>query len=249
MPARGKLIVLEGIDGSGKRTQVEMLARAFAERGIPCKQISFPRYDSFFGKMVARFLNGEFGQLDAVDPHFSALLYAGDRLEAKREIEADLSSGLAVLCDRYIGSNLAHQSAMVPRRKRKEFLRWLTQLEYKIYSLPLEDLVVYLRVPAVEAQRLVDEKGRRKYTKLRRDILEANLAHWKTASEVYEGLSKRPNWAIVECAGKRGGLSARTSVRTSLLRSLRAPEEIHSDVLAVIGKRLFQAAGAIGQVG
>jgi dTMP kinase len=245
MPARGKFIVLEGIDGSGKRTQLEMLVRAFADRGIACKQISFPRYDGFFGKLVARFLNGEFGELDAVDAHFSSLLYAGDRLEAKPAIEADLAAGRAVLCDRYIGSNLAHQSAMVPRGKRKEFLRWLTQLEYKIYSLPVEDLVIYLRVPAGEAQRLVGEKGRRKYTKLRRDIMESNLAHLKTASQVYEELARQANWATVECAGagKRGAPSLRTSLRISL----RTPEEIHGDVIAAVETHLFQASRAIGQ--
>jgi dTMP kinase len=245
MPARGKFIVLEGIDGSGKRTQLEMLVRAFADRGIACKQISFPRYDGFFGKLVARFLNGEFGELEAVDAHFSSLLYAGDRLEAKPAIEADLAAGRAVLCDRYIGSNLAHQSAMVPRGKRKEFLRWLMQLEYKIYLLPVEDLVIYLRVPAGEAQRLVGEKGRRKYTKLRRDIMESNLAHLKTASHVYEELARQANWATVECtsAGKRGAPPLRRSLRTSL----RTPEEIHGDVLSAIEMRLFQSSRAIGQ--
>ena len=132
MPLRGKLIVLEGIDGSGKRTQLEMLARAFSNRGVPFTQVSFPRYDGFFGKLVARFLNGEFGPLDSVDAHFSALLYAGDRLEAKPGIESALTSGQAVLADRYIGSNLAHQGSRVPRDKRYEFLKWLMQLEYEI---------------------------------------------------------------------------------------------------------------------
>src|SRR5580700_1069059 len=97
MPARGKFIVLEGIDGSGKRTQLDMLARDFASRNVPFAQISFPRYDGFFGKLAARYLNGEFGSLEAVDAHFSALLYAGDRLEAKPIIESSLTSGKILL--------------------------------------------------------------------------------------------------------------------------------------------------------
>ncbi len=124
MPARGKFIVLEGIDGSGKRTQLDALAFAPSlARGVDFSQVSFPNYDGFFGKLVARFLNGEFGPLAAVDPHFSALLYAGDRLESKPAIESALAAGKTVLADRYVGSNLAHQGARVSREKRANFWR------------------------------------------------------------------------------------------------------------------------------
>src|SRR5580700_11703948 len=155
MSTRGKLIVIEGIDGSGKRTQLDMLARSLSERNVPLSQISFPRYDGFFGKLVARFLNGDFGPLDGVDAHFSALLYAGDRYEAKPQMESELAAGRTVLADRYIGSNLAHQGARVPPENRAEFIEWLRKLEYEIYKLPPEDLVIYLRIPVTEAHRLV----------------------------------------------------------------------------------------------
>jgi dTMP kinase len=147
MVTRGKLIALEGIDGSGKGTQLDLLASELDRRGLDTFRISFPRYESFYGKLVGRYLNGDFGSLDAVDPHLSALLYAGDRLEAKPEIEAALSAGKIVLADRYIGSNMAHQSARVPPEQREEFFAWLKRLEYGLYALPMEDLVVYLRVP------------------------------------------------------------------------------------------------------
>ncbi len=88
MTARGKFIVIEGVDGAGKRTQTDLLTRALEARNIPLARFGFPRYESTFGQLVARFLNGEFGQLENVDPHFSALLYAADRLEAKPELEA-----------------------------------------------------------------------------------------------------------------------------------------------------------------
>ena len=116
MPARGKLVVLEGIDGSGKRTQLDMLARAMQARGIAHATIGFPRYEGFFGRMAARYLNGEFGTLADVDPHFSALLYAGDRFENKKLLENYLTAGKLVLADRYIASNLAHQGARVWQR-------------------------------------------------------------------------------------------------------------------------------------
>ncbi|HXO03992.1 MAG TPA: hypothetical protein VN884_00015, partial [Candidatus Sulfotelmatobacter sp.] len=221
MPARGKFIVLEGIDGSGKRTQLDMLACAFASRNVPFAQISFPRYDGFFGKLAARYLNGEFGSLEAVDAHFSALLYAGDRFEAKPAIESDLASGKMLLADRYIGSNLAHQGARVPREKRTEFLQWLRQLEYQVYALPAEDLVIYLRVPPAEAHRLIGEKGARDYTKLQRDIQESNLAHLQATSEVYDQLAEQPNWMKIECYD-------------SAANALRSAESIHQEILAAV---------------
>jgi dTMP kinase len=231
MPARGKLIVLEGIDGSGKSTQLEMLVRALEARKIAFTQISFPRYNGFFGKLIAGFLNGEFGPLDAVDPHFSALLYAGDRLEAKSEIESNLAAGRAVVADRYIGSNLAHQTARALGEKRAAFLAWLKQLEYQIYTLPVEDLVIYLRVPAEEAHRLVGQKGARKYTNLQRDLLEADTAHLQAASDVYDQLAGQPNWVKIECFDPAA-------------RALRAPETIHQDVLAAVDVRVFRALHA-----
>jgi dTMP kinase len=221
MGARGKFIVLEGIDGSGKRTQREMLAAELSSRGIAFVEMSFPRYEGFFGKMVGQFLNGELGALEAVDPHFSALLYAGDRLEAKSIIEGHLSAGRSVLVDRYIGSNLAHQGAIAPAEGRAEFLKWLKQLEYEVYALPVEDLVIYLRTPASEAQKLVGKKEARGYTKLRRDILEANLTHLKTASEVYDQLAKQANWVTIECYDAKK-------------KAMRAPEAIHKEIVKAV---------------
>jgi dTMP kinase len=233
MAARGKFIVLEGIDGSGKRTQIEALALALARRGGNCSQISFPNYQGFFGKLVARFLNGEFGALSAVDPHFSALLYAGDRLESKPSIESALAAGKTVLADRYIGSNLAHQGARMPKEKRPEFLAWLKQLEYGVYGLPAEDLVVYLRVPAGEAHRLIAQKGSRDYTKLRRDLQEADIGHLEAAAEVYEELSKQPNWLRIDCFDPSAG-------------AMRPPAEIHEELFAAVEGNISSALGAKG---
>lgn len=233
MPSRGKLIVLEGIDGSGKRTQLELLAPALGARGIGCTRVSFPRYGGFFGKLVARFLNGEFGSLADVDPHFSALLYAGDRLEFRPQLESTLAAGQTVLADRYIASNLAHQGARVPREKRSEFLAWLKQLEYEIYALPAEDLVIYLRVPAVEAHGMVGQKAARGYTELRRDLQEADLAHLDAAAEVYDALARQPNWVKIDCFDAAS-------------RRMRTPEAIHGEILAAVETRVFSALRARG---
>jgi len=139
----GRLIAIEGIDGSGKRTQMDLLHGIIAssDGGHSVYSTAFPQYDSWFGKMVGQFLNGDFGPLDKVDPHFTALLYAGDRFEAKPRLEAALNEGKIVLIDRYIGSNLAHQTARAAPEKRDEFRKWIEHLEYGIYGLPVEDLV------------------------------------------------------------------------------------------------------------
>jgi dTMP kinase len=229
MANRGKLIALEGIDGSGKRTQLDLLAGAFNARGLAVYRISFPRYESFFGKLVGRYLNGDFGALNAVDPHFSALLYAGDRFEAKPAIEAALSSGKIVLADRYIGSNLAHQSERVAPEQRAEFLEWLKRLEYGLYALPPEDLVIYLHVPVAEAHRLVGSKSARAYTRLKRDIQEADIKHLEQTAIIYERLATEANWARIDCTEAVSGL-------------LHSPEEIHKAVLQAVDTRMQSPA-------
>jgi dTMP kinase len=227
---RGKLIALEGIDGSGKRTQLDLLATELEARGLAIFRVSFPRYDSSFGKLVARYLNGGFGSLATVDPHLSALLYAGDRLESKRELESALDAGKIVLADRYIGSNLAHQTARVTPEQREEFLEWLKRLEYGLYGLPAEDLVLFLRLPTTEAHRLVGMKAERSYTPLQRDIQEADIAHLEQTAVIYEQLATERNWARIDCTDSAGVLCS--------------PEEIHRMVMGIVESRVLFGAAA-----
>ena len=226
------MIAIEGIDGSGKRTQVELLTAALRERGRSVFATGFPQYDSWFGKMVGQFLNGELGPLESVDPHFSALLYAGDRFEAKRKLEAALNDGQIVLVDRYIGSNLAHQTARVEPAKRAAFQEWIEHLEYGIYGLPKEDLVLYLRVPPMEAQKLVALKSSRSYTSAQKDLQEASLRHLEDAAQMYDSLARRANWNTIECFdGQRS--------------QMRPAEDIAREVLAMVLKtsQLSRAGG------
>jgi dTMP kinase len=221
MTARGKLIAIEGIDGSGKRTQVKLLEHALMTRGHEVYSTGFPQYDSWFGKMVGKFLNGELGPLESVDPHFTALLYAGDRFEAKPKLESALNAGKIVLADRYIASNLAHQVARAPAAKRAEFLSWIEHLEYEIYGLPRENLVLYLRVPPQQAQALVSRKSARSYTNAKQDLQEASLQHLEDAAEMYDMLSRSTPWATIQCFD-----AGRTT--------MRLPEEISADILQAV---------------
>jgi dTMP kinase len=229
MAAPGKLIAVEGIDGSGKRTQVELLTLTLKARGHSVYSTGFPQYDSWFGKMVGQFLNGDLGALESVDPHFTALLYAGDRFEAKPKLEAALSNGQIALVDRYIGSNLAHQTARVPPAQRSEFLKWIEHLEYGIYGLPRESLILYLRVPPREAQRLVELKSARSYTSAQKDLLEASLHHLEDAAQLYDSLSRGAPWATIQCFD-------------ATLKTIREPEDIAMDVLAAVEGVLSSAS-------
>ncbi len=223
--ALGSLVAIEGIDGSGKRTQMDLLHGIIAagEGGHSVYSTAFPQYDSWFGKMVGQFLNGDFGPLDSVDPHFTALLYAGDRFESKPRLESALQAGKIVLVDRYIGSNLAHQTARVAPDKRAEFRRWIEHLEYGIYDLPREDLILYLRVPPGEAQKLVAKKSARAYTTAKQDILEASLRHLEQAADMYDLLAREAPWVTIECFDAARG-------------TMRSPKEIAQDVLAAVNK-------------
>lgn len=221
MTRRGLLIAIEGIDGSGKHTQAKLLEHSLTCRGFNVLATGFPQYDSWFGHMVGRFLDGDFGPLDSVDPRFSALLYAGDRFEAKPQIESALSEGKVVLVDRYVSSNLAHQVARTPAEKRSEFLRWIEHLEYTIYGLPKEDLILYLRVPPSQAQKLVAQKSERNYTRKTLDIQEKSLHHLEDAAEMYDMLSRSKPWATVQCYDANR-------------QSLRLPEDIAVEVLHAV---------------
>jgi dTMP kinase len=229
MAKSGIFIAFEGIDGSGKQTQVRLLEHELVSRGYPVYRTGFPQYESWFGKLVGHFLNGDYGSLDQLDPHVTALLYAGDRFEAKQTLTDALNQGKIVLADRYVGSNLAHQTVRAPAGDRAEFIRWIEHLEYNIYGLPKEDLVLYLRVPPHEAQNLVNKKSARVYTESKQDILEASLSHLQDAADMYDSLSRGSPWATIQCYD-------------ALRRSIRLPEEISADVLTAVEPLLTAVA-------
>jgi dTMP kinase len=226
----GKLIAIEGIDGSGKRTQVELLESALTARGHETFVTGFPIYDSWFGAMVGKFLDGGFGPLEEVDPQLTALLYAGDRFEAKEQIVEALAAGKIVLADRYVGSNLAHQAARVAAPARTEFVKWIEHLEYGIYGLPRESAVIYLRVPPLESQKLVGRKSTRGYTTATHDLLEENLRHLEDAAAMYDELAKRENWMRVECFDLQE-------------QAMRAPQEIAGEILTAVETVLAETRG------
>jgi dTMP kinase len=236
--ARGMLIVFEGIDGAGKRTQVSRLAAALEARNIAWESFSFPVYHTFFGRLIERYLSGEFGPLDQVDPHFSAMLFAGDRLKQKEKILDALGDGKTVLADRYVASNMAHQGARVPPAERAAFLEWLCKLEYGAYELPVEDLVLYLRINPDEAQDRMAQRRAGPAGRDGGDLHEGDRGHLAAAAALYDDLARAEHWITIDCVEPATGQP-------------RSPDEIHALVMAAVDVRLarFRAIQALGAAG
>jgi dTMP kinase len=197
----GKLIVIDGGDGSGKATQSELLIKYLELQGQKIKYMDFPRYyTSFHGNMVGRYLNGEFGKLNDINPYLASLAYALDRASAKEEMDGWLSRGGIIISNRYATSNMAHQASKLPVDKRKEFISWLDELEYKVHKIPREDVVIYLYVPWKIGYDLTLKKGSRKYSDGKLDIAEADIEHRKLTEEMYLDLARnRKNWVRIDC--------------------------------------------------
>lgn len=208
------LIVIDGIDGSGKATQVELLRKYFLQNNIDHLVIAFPRYeDNIYGDLVRRYLEGEFGQIWQIDPYLVSLIYAGDRALAKKEINEALDSGKIVICDRYVSSSKAHLAANLAEEseeRRARFIKWLDNLEYEVNKVPREDLTVFLNVTPKMGKKLSEGK----------DIHEDSLRHLEEAGKVYLKLAKEnSNWKVIECM--RDG-------------KLRNPEDIHQEIVKVL---------------
>ena len=223
---KGKLIVIEGSDGSGKATQSRLLRARLRREKIPCAGIAFPGYHrGFFGAMVGQYLRGEFGPSAHIDPHLAALLYAGDRWEARARMARWLREGRVIVCDRYVDSNKAHQSARLADPKAAaEFMEWVDRLEHCVYKLPRPDYTIFLRVPERVAHDLISRKERRAYLRGgQRDIHEADSSHQRRAHEAYLTLARNrlaSKGALIECVAD-GQLLSRAEIAEQVWRKVR----------------------------
>lgn len=199
---KGSLIVIEGTDGAGKGTQLALLESYCQQSHIPYQTFDFPRYyDSFFGKVAGRFLNGDFGTLSDVSPYLVSIPYAADRWQAKQQIEHAVSDGKLVFVNRYATSNAAYQAAKVPENERESFISWSFEMEYQVFGLPKEDLVVFLHVPTDISQELIRKKEQREYLgNKQQDIHESNTAFLQEVEQVYLNLADTyPHWHTISC--------------------------------------------------
>jgi dTMP kinase len=226
------LIVLEGLDGAGKSTQLGLLRDHAVQKGYATEFLHFPRTDSpVWGELIARFLRGELGDVEAVDPQIVALLFAGDRRDAW-ELRKWMDEGAYVFLDRYVYSNVAYQCAKLPCDKRDKLRDWILHLEFVHFGIPRPDLSIFLNVPfSFTRQKLLEvrEGADRDYLHGSRDIHEASLEFQRRVREVYLSLSsheacfgavsEEPPLKIVDCSDGSG--------------DMLPPEAIHEKIVAI----------------
>lgn len=215
---KGKLIVIDGTDGSGKATQARLLALRLKKEGYRVKPFEFPQYEkNLFGNLIGRCQAGDYGDFVSIDPHIGSVLYAADRFESKPLIEKWLKAGYIVIMDRYVSANQIHQGGkIVNAKKRKVFLEWLERMEFGVFGLPRPDVILYLDVPLEISQKLLTLKGQKQkkvYLKgNKKDTLENNQKYLRDSRESALRLVKKQNkWSRVACAEK-GELLSREAV-------------------------------------
>lgn len=230
--APARFIVLEGLDGTGKSTQIKLLRQYYDKRNIPSYFIHFPRTDTeseVFGLMIAKFLRGDYGPLEHVHPELVALIYAGDRFNSTRDLEEKLDNGIHVFADRYVFSNIGFQCAKIKDQVlRMELLHWIFELEYQYFKIPQPDISVFLHVPIdfVEHQLKTNRTGDdRIYLNGKQDIHEQNLEFQKAVEQVYLATCKlMPDRLLyVNCISEQG--------------MMMSPHEIHEKLLTLLSDK------------
>lgn len=214
------LYVIEGIDGSGKSTQFALLVEYFKQQQVSFETLKFPQHGHpFFGELVDRYLNNEFGPADELHPMLASVLYAADRWEAKQTILGWLSQGKYVLLDRYATSNMGHQLCKIEAGRYSSALQWLVDLDYTAFGNPRPSKVFFLDVPIKFAMQLLAQRDRKSYIQGVNDGLE-NETHMRKAREAYLYVAEhQPEWEIIQC------------VRDN---QLLTPEEIHQNIISYL---------------
>jgi dTMP kinase len=217
----GKLVVIEGTDGAGKGTQLQLLASYLKDQKVPFETLDFPQYyKTFFGKWIGRFLKGDFGKVEDLPPYLLMFPYAADRWQAKGDMEEWLSKGKLVLSNRYTGSN-AYQAAKLPKKERDRFTDWSFEMEYDAFGIPKEDLVVFLYVPYDVSQQLIAKKDNRKYLGKKKDIHESNEQLMREVEKVYlDFCAKFPHWIKIDCV-KDGQILPKEAIHEKILSVLK----------------------------
>ncbi len=215
----GKLIVIEGLDGSGKATQAQKLFEKLKEQGKQIIKVSFPDYNSNSSALVKMYLNGEFGSdPNQINPYAASSFYAIDRFASyTKNWKNFYLDGGTVIADRYTTSNAIHQCAKLPKEQWKDFINWLFHYEYELLGVPKPYRTLYLRVDPEVSQKLMTK--RYQGDDKRKDIHESDLEYLRRSREAADYCAKELGWTLIEC------------VQNGDMRSI---EDIATDIFNVI---------------
>jgi len=221
-----QFLVIEGLDGSGKSTQLGLLRDHLEHRDIPYRYLHFPRLEEgIYGKLVARFLRGEMGANDQVDPYLVALIFAGDRADAADQIRSWMDENRLVIVDRYVYSNIAFQCAKLDSPDKRKMLReWILELEFGYNRLPRPDLSLFLDVPFEFTRRQLIQARQghdRTYLKGEKDIHEENIGFQERVRQEYLSLQKEAHdLKIIDCMDSGGGMRSPESISELIIKRM-----------------------------
>ncbi|MEG0310157.1 MAG: thymidylate kinase, partial [Eubacterium sp.] len=199
---KGQLIVIEGVDGSGKETQTDRLYKRLREEKVPVMKVSYPRYDKDSSAMVRAYLAGEFGSdPDAVSPYIASTFYAADRYASYKEDYEDFyKNGGIVIADRYTTSNMVHQAGKIQDwEEREKFMNWLTDYEFNLLGLPKPDRVFFLNISPEINRQLIAGRANKITGGAEKDIHEKSSKHLRQSYANAIELSKRYHWIEIHC--------------------------------------------------
>lgn len=196
-----KFIVIDGIDGSGKTTQTDLLIKKLKSKNHTVETISFPQYNQKSAGLVEEYLSGKFGSIEEVGPYRASIFYACDRYDGGYKIKKAIAEGKTIIATRYVSANMGHQGAKIEDEiERKKFFDWLYELEYEIFQIPKPDLVLILDVKAKIAQELLCKRDQIDWKGKTRDLHEENLKHLKQARLVYQYIAENyPGTHLIKC--------------------------------------------------
>ena len=219
---KGKLIIIEGLDGSGKSTQMQLLCQRAEQLGKPVRRVKFPNYDEDSSALVKAYLSGELGSLQQINAYAASVLYSVDRYATwRRHMHSDYEQGAVFLLDRYTTANMYHQTTKLPHEEWDSFLDWLVDLEFQKMGLPAPDLVLYLDMRPQTARRLMEKRYHGDES--RKDVHEKDIEYLARSRRAAEYCAEHLGWATVHCT-ENG--------------AMRTIEDIQAEVRALAEKEL-----------
>ena len=223
---KGKLIIIEGSDGSGKATQTKKLYDRLEQNNYNIKKVEFPNYDSESSALVKMYLRGDFGKhAEDVDPYVCSTFFAVDRYASfKTEWEEFYNDGGIIICDRYTTSNMIHQASKMEVEERDKYLEWLNDLEFNLYKIPKPDCVIFLDVPVEMSQKLMKDRNNKITGESEKDIHESDFDYLKKSYENSLYIAKKYDWQRINC------------IKDDNMRTI---DDIHEEIYSIVEDKIL----------